>query len=132
MSELLHRCITKATTAEGDDIRYSLNWVLARRGTLKVWTDALVCGDWRIPYSEIEEAVLIRTSQMFIPGYVLRVKSHGAIYQFGLNLGRYWTRELPFPVRREKARLGYSRFSIILRVVIIIAIVAYVLWRRLK
>ena len=65
---------------------------LARNVVHEVRSDALVCGDWRIPYGEIDEAVLIRTSQMFIPCYVLKVKSRGRIYQFGLNPGRYWER----------------------------------------
>ena len=46
MSDILHRCMTKATTAEGDDVCRGLGWVLSRRGKLKVATDSLVCGIW--------------------------------------------------------------------------------------
>jgi hypothetical protein len=121
--------MTKASTAEGGDIRHSFNWVVSRRGILKVSTNALECGDWRIPYDTIEEAVLFSVRQMFIPGYVLCVKAGGTIYQFGLNTGQFWRGELPFPVRREAARLRYSWFSILVRLVAVGA-VAYLLIRR--
>lgn len=129
MAELLRRCMTKATTAEGDDVRHSLNWVLSRRGTLKIYTDRMECGDWVIPYSDIDEAVLFRTRQLLIPGYVLRVKSRGVIYQFGLNPSRFWAGELPFPARREQVRLGYSWYSITIRIILVGSVVYWV-WNR--
>jgi hypothetical protein len=127
MGKLLHKCVTKAMTAEGDDIRHSPNWVYWRRSLLQVYEERLECGDWVIPYSEIEEAVLFRTRELFIPGYVLRLKAQGQVYEFGLNTGRFWAGELPFPVRRE--RLGYSRLNIAVLVLAALA-VAYWLWSR--
>ena len=129
MGELIHKCMTKATTAEGGDIRHSFNWVVSRRGTLRVLSDALECGHWRIPYDSIDEAVLFSTRQMFIPCYVLRVSVDGTLYQFGLNPGSFWKGELPFPVQRETLRLKYSWFSIIVRTIAIAAI-AYWIWQR--
>ena len=129
MAKPLHRCMTKTTTAEGDCVRHSLNWVLSRRGILEIGTDALACGDWRIPYSEIDDAVLYSVRQMLIPGYVLLIRSQGVVYQFGLNWGRFWSGEMPFPVRRESARLGYSWYSIAVRVALL-GLVVYWLWRR--
>lgn len=132
MSNLLHRCMTKATTAEGDDIRHSLNWVVSRRGSLRVMDDALECGNWRIPYDKIDEAVLFNTRANFvIPCYVLRVKTEGKIYQFGLNPGKYWRGELPFSARREKLPLQFSWFSITVRVFLLISI-GYLLWQRVR
>jgi len=126
----LYRCLTKATRAEGDDIRRSFSWVASRRAMLEVRGDSMVCGDWTIPYDEIDEAVLFSTKQMFIiPVYVLRAKSKGTVYQFGLNPNRYWKGDLPFPAHREKMRLGYSTYSIVVRV-ILVAIVIYLLWNR--
>jgi hypothetical protein len=129
LAKPLHRCMTKATTAEGEGVRYSLNWAIARRGILVVGADALACGDWRIPYSEIDEAVLYSVRQMLIPGYILLVRSRGVVYQFGLNWGRFWSRELPFPVRRERARLQYSWYSVAVRVALL-GLFVYWLWRR--
>jgi hypothetical protein len=129
MAQVLHTCMTKATTAEGEDIRHSLNWVVSRRGTLRVTSDALECGNWRIAYDDIDEAVLFRTRQAFIPCYVLRVRSHGRIYQFGLNPGSYWKGDLPFPVQRENARLGFSWFSVVVRV-FLIGVLLYFVYLR--
>ncbi len=131
MPETLHQCMTKATTAEGDDIRHSQNWVTSRRCTLRVATEGLECGDWRIRYSDIREAVLFSTRQLFIPCYVFRVRTDSQVYQFGLNPGTYWKGELPFPVRREHMRLRYSPFSIVVRLVLLGAIVYY-LWRNFR
>ncbi|MEM8810547.1 MAG: hypothetical protein AAGF01_31435 [Cyanobacteria bacterium P01_G01_bin.38] len=119
--------MTKATTAEGDDIRRSFNWVMSRRGLLKVYDDRLACGDWDIPYAGIEEAVLFRTRQMLISGYVLRIKAQGQIYQFGLNPGRFWASDLPFPVERRSARLKLSWFSLTVRIVALAAL-GYWIW----
>ncbi|MEO1590906.1 MAG: hypothetical protein AAFU71_06405 [Cyanobacteria bacterium J06632_22] len=115
MSDLLYRCFTKATTAEGDDIRRSLNWVTARRTFLKVYTDRIECGPWLIPHTAIDEAVLFRVTQFFIPGYVLRIKTHCEIYQFGLNWNPFWKGDLPFPVERSVAHIKWSAFSIAVR-----------------
>lgn len=129
MTQPLHSCLTKATIEEGDDIRRSENWLMSRRARLKVMPDALVCGDWTIPYASIDDAVLFRTRNLFIPCYVLRVKADGKIYQFGLNPGRYWSGELPFSVRRERMRLRYSPYSIAVRLALVSSII-YWAWTR--
>lgn len=121
--------MTKATTAEGEDLRCSFNWVCARRGILKVMPDALVYGDWRIRYDQIDEAVLFSIWSI-LPGFLLRVKSGSTIYQFGLNWNPFWKKELPFPVAREKGKVKYSAFSIMVRA-ILLGYVIYVVWRYL-
>jgi hypothetical protein len=131
MRKILHQYMAKATTAEGDDIRYSHNWVMSRRGILRVTTEGLECGNWYISYSDIQEAVLFSTRQMFIPGYVLRVRTNSQIYQFGLNPGAFWKGDLPFPVQRERIRLKYSPFSILVRL-LWLAAMAYFIWRLFK
>ena len=123
----LFRGMTKGVIAEGDQLRYSPAWVTARRGVLKVYPDRLVCGDWTIPVAEIREAVLSSFRSAFgIPGYVLRVDTDSKTYHFGLNGGRYWKGELPFPVRREKVKLRYSAFSIAARCLLIAMIIYYI------
>ena len=127
---LLHKCMTKATTAEGDTLRHSQNWVMARRAILQVWSDRLICGDWIIPYDAIREAVLFSIrSTFFIPGYILKVRTDDRTYQFGLNAGRFWRGDLPFPVSRERGRLAYSPFSLIVRLVLLGYVIYYV-WRH--
>ncbi|MBM4032530.1 MAG: hypothetical protein FJ291_12195 [Planctomycetes bacterium] len=128
MAKPLYSCLTKATTAEGEEIRFSLNWIVSRRGILRVMPDALVCGDWTIPYQDIDEAVLFSLWGLFVPGYVLRIRSRGRIYQFGLNWNPFWKRELPFPVRRQKGKLQHSGFSIVVRLVFV-GYLIYFAWK---
>jgi len=130
MSELLHKCMTKAVIGDGDQIRSGPKWIFSRRGMLKVYDDHLECGDWRIDYAEIREAVLssFRSHILRIPGYVLAVRTDAAIYHFGLNGWGYWKNELPFPVRREKTRLRISPISLIARL-ILIGYLVYLAWQ---
>ena len=109
-------------------MKYGPNWVLSRRGILKVFGDRLECGDWRIPYSDISEAVLYSIrSILFIPGYVLRIQTKDRTYHFGMNWGAFWKGQLPFAVRREKGKLGYSVFSVAVRL-LLLGYLGYLLW----
>lgn len=133
MPELLHKCMTKATTAEGDQRKYGANWITSRRGTLNVFDDRLECGDWRINYDEIKEAVLYSFRSVFlrIPGYILTVETKDRTYHFGLNgWGQFWKGNLPFLARREQGKIGLSWFSIIART-ILFGFIGYLLWQRL-
>jgi hypothetical protein len=92
--------------------------------------DSLVCGDWTIPYDQIKDATLISFSSLFLPGYILRVRTGDKVYQFGLNGNPYWKGDLPFPVTRERGKLGYSAFSIAARVAALV-FVLYWLWKKI-
>lgn len=83
-----------------------------------VMPSALVCGNWQIPYDQIDEAVLFFTWNV-LPGFTLRVKSNGMIYQFGVRSNPFWKKEMPFPVARKKGKLGYSAYSIIVRAILL-------------
>lgn len=129
MTELLHKCLTKATTAEGNQMKRGPNWIFSRRAILKIFDDHLECGDWHIDYENITDAVLYSIRQMvFIPGYILKVETEDKTYHFGLNWGNYWRRDLPFPARREKAKIKHSLFSATLRIVLA-AYIAYLLFQ---
>lgn len=118
MEKIIHKCIAKATKKEGENIRCSLNWASSRRGRLYIMADSLKCGNWKIPYSEIDEAIVYSMPWLFTRAYILFVKSKGQIYQFGLNPSRFWKGELPFPVKREKINNKYWNVINVLRYVI--------------
>lgn len=92
--------------------------------------DALVCGDWRIPYKQIDEAILYSIWSI-LPGFLLRIRTGETIYQFGLNWNPFWKKELPFPVTREKGKLKYSSFSIVARAVLL-GYIAYFVWKYIS
>ncbi len=68
---------------------------------------------------------------MFIPVYILAVTAHEQNYQFGLNPWALWRRQLPFQVRRERVRLGYAPFSVVLRL-LAFGWLVYLVWRLLR
>ncbi|MDX1972830.1 MAG: hypothetical protein SFY68_09905 [Candidatus Sumerlaeia bacterium] len=127
MSKPIHRCLTKATAAEGDQLQYGPNWMLSRRGILKVFPDRLCCGDWEVPFDSITEAVLYSVrGPFFLPGYVLKITTPERTIHFGLNSGKFWKSDLPFAVKREAAQLRYSTFSRIVRLVVVVFIFYHV------
>ena len=127
MSKLLHSCSVKAIRSKGTIAPLGLKWGFARRGTLEVREDSLQCGDWRIPCSEIQEAVLLSTPYLWTKAYVLKIVTEDVTYQFGLNPGAYWQGNLPFPLEREEGGITWVVGNI-LRIVIIAGIILYLLW----
>jgi hypothetical protein len=109
MPEIIFRCRTKATCREEGRLRFSLNWAFARRAKLVLTDKELVCGDWRIPYSEIEDASLVTVPTLFGPARNLMVRWRGRTYQFQLKseslwrmvIHPFWDGPLPFQVHRE-------------------------------
>ena len=125
MERTLYRCKVKATDREGDHLRWSLNWAFARRGELRLTDRAIHCGDWEIPYPEIDDAVLLAVPMRIGTSYNLRVKSRGKTYNFALRstsawrwrLDPYWLGGTPFPMRQEVAIIdweGSRRFVMML------------------
>lgn len=117
--------MTKGVRGAAEVYEYGMSWVTARRATLKVFPDRLECGDWTVPYASIDDAVLFATRQAFIPCYILKVRTDREAFQFGLNGNQFWKGDLPFKVTRERGRLQYSTFSIVVRVVLAAALIWY-------
>jgi len=110
--------MTKATNKEGEKIHSSFNWAFSRRGMLYIMSDSLKCGDWEIPYSDIEESKIYSVPWLFTNAYVLVIKIRGQIYQFGLNPGRFWKGNLPFPVKRESLDNRYWNIINLIRIIL--------------
>jgi hypothetical protein len=125
----IYRCMTKGVRGASEEFEYGMNWLTARRSFLSIFHDRLECGDWSIPYHTITQAVLFKTRQMFIPCYILKIRTEESAYQFGLNGNKVWAAELPFPVARETGRLKYSKFSIAVRVILVVALIWYFFFR---
>jgi hypothetical protein len=82
---------------------------------------------------ERDDAVQLSVAGFVDNRHTAAVNFAEQLNQFGVNWNPFWSRELPFPVRRARAlaRLGYSWYSIAVRV-ILIGQVAYSLWRRVR
>lgn len=124
----LYRAWSKGIRTEVGEPSYSASWVISRRGWLKIFADRIEHGGTTIHAVEVEDAVLYEARQWFVvPVSILSVATKESAWQFGLNP---WTNvgpHLPFTFRRERIRLGHSRFSLILRVAMAgwLALLAY-------
>ena len=131
MQTPIHKCMTKATTAEGDQRSYGPNWVTSRRAILRLFDDHLKCGDWTVQYADIDDAVLYSFRSFFlrIPGYILTIKTDARTYHFGLNgWGSFWRGPLPFDAARERGKLSFTWFSILVRLMLF-GYLGHVLWQ---
>jgi hypothetical protein len=130
MSTPLYKCWTKATTRETGVPRRSYNWAFARRAWFKVFSDKIECGDWNIPFSEIQQAGVYRGKQMFMPIQILEIQTSGGTYQFGFNPWADPIKHLAIPYREERVKLKYSALSIAARVILVCYLI-YLIWKRL-
>lgn len=124
MTAPLYRAWTKGTDQEPGAPRYSANWATARRAWFRVYDDRVECGDWVIPASAVQDAVLYESRQWFMPVSVLAVTTAARTWQFGFNPWARVAEHLPFAFRRERVRLRYSAFSVAVRVLLL----GYVAW----
>jgi len=103
MTEIVHKSLVKARKSSSPTVAPSGGWLFVRRARLKVTEEGLICGDWEIPYSEIEEAVLRSYSFLWTKSYLLRLRAKDAQYEFGISPSKFWKGEIPFPIKRENS-----------------------------
>lgn len=130
MSKLIYRCWTKATSREEGQPGPSLNWAISRRAWFRIYRDRVECGDWVLPVDELQHAVLYEGRQIGVPVRVLELRTERGTYQFGFNPWVAIERHLPFPFSREKIRLRYSVFSLVVRIALILYL-GFFIWQRL-
>lgn len=122
-----YRCFCKATRDEDGSPRRSFNWVVARRGWFTIFDDRVECGDWTIPFSQVQQAIVYRGKQLFIPATVLHLGTADADYQFGFNPWASPIAHLPLEMEEEPLRLSYSPFSLIIRLGAVAYLIYYLL-----
>ena len=129
-SQILAAGATKARRlAEDSGIQYEAGWITARRGTLILTRDKLVCGPWQIPLSTISHATLLRTKVPLAKALVMKVSTtEGQHYQFGLRYDPAWENQTALKLSVTDGKIGYSKFSVAWRVVLAIALVIWLIW----
>lgn len=127
MPEPLYKCWVKATDKEGGTPRYSQNWAAAKRAFFRVYDDRMECGNWLFKFDQIQNPVIYRTKQLFIPVSVLKIEFEERTYQFGFNPWVDPAKFIPMEIGEEKVKLKYSSFSIVLRL-LVLAYALYFLW----
>jgi len=124
-----YRCFCKATNREGEEVRFSHNWTIAKRGFFKVYEDRIECGSWNIPFSEVESAHFYKAKQMFIPVKVLQLVTVKGKYQFAFNPWANPFKHLGIEYKQSEIKLVYSTYSIVIRV-FLVAYLGYLLWEK--
>lgn len=92
-----------------------------------MFPNSVECGSWKIPFADVERAIVFRTRQWFIPVKVLQLVTSERTYQFGFNPWANPFRHLRILLTEQKVRLTYSAFSIAVRLALVAAIVWMVL-----
>lgn len=124
-----YKCFCKATNREDKELRYSHNWVAAKRDFFKVFDDHIECGSWNIPFSEVESAHLYKAKQIFIPVNVLQLVTEKGSYQFGFNPWANPFKYLSIEYEKSEIKLVYSTYSIVIRV-FLVAYLGYLAWGK--
>ena len=122
-----YKCLCKATNKEKDEPRYSQNWAFSKRAFFKIYEDRVECDNWRIKKEDILQAHVYKVKQWFLPANVLKLETNSGIYHFGFNPWAKPTKHLGIEFSESEVRLGYSPYSIIIRVGVL-AIIAYEVW----
>lgn len=113
-----YQCLCKATNQEDKEPRYSHNWTTAKRAMFKVFEDRIECGSWNIAFSEVKSAHLYKAKQMFIPVNILQLITEKGSYQFGFNPWSNPFKHLDIEYGQSDIKLGYSKYSIIIRAIL--------------
>lgn len=124
-----YKCFTKASEWETGAARNMYPWAMSRRAWFEVYDDRIQCGDWKVPVSSIEEAVLFETRQWFMKVHVLRIVTKDTTYQFGFNPWSRVAAHLPFEVEHRRARTRRSFLGLAMRVAMLVLVV-YWLWQK--
>lgn len=120
---------TKARKVRGSSakVQHEAGWIVARRGILLLTNSRLICGSWDIPLSSIQSANLLKVKAFLAKGFVLKVSTENEHYQFGLQYDPAWESQTALPLIVEESKIGYSVFSIIVRIIFLIFLGLYII-----
>ncbi|MEM7142030.1 MAG: hypothetical protein AAF548_13470 [Actinomycetota bacterium] len=97
----------------------------ARRAWFVVHGDRVEVGDWILPVDEVAHVIEWRTSQGLWRYSVLELQHEGTHYLFGFNPWVRVFRRLPFEAEPRDCVLGWSRYSIVMRVAWVILLILW-------
>jgi hypothetical protein len=103
---------------------FGWEWRRARRGRLRFDAEGLQFEEWFIPYTYMDEAVILTPADfpaLALLFTVVRIRTRGIVYEF--LVGRFWVQDaaLPFPVKREQ-RLVLPKAVVVLLALALLAL----------
>ena len=125
-STVLAAGAAKARRLAGETaVRSGFGWATARRATLILTKDKLVCGSWTIPLVSIEEATLLRVRGLVSKGLVLKISIiDGIRYQFGLQYDPAWEQQTALRLTLEEGKIERSAPQVALAAIGLILMLA--------
>jgi hypothetical protein len=109
---------------KAEEVRSGAGWITARRATLILTKEKLVCGSWEIPLVSIKEARLLRVKSMFAKAFVLKVSAEEGYYQFGLQYDPTWENQTALPLIIEDGKINRSPVLSLLRALVWLCLLA--------
>lgn len=127
MSNLLYKCLTKATHKKKGDPKHSPHWITARRASFCVYDEHIKCGNWYLKVNEIKNPILFKSRQGFIKFDVIQFDYENQTYQFGFNPWAHPSKYINVDFKIEYKNMKYSTFSLIIRLILIAIIIYYII-----
>jgi len=109
---------------QAEEVRSGAGWMMARRATLILTQEKLICGSWKIPLASIKEARLLRVKSMFAKALVLKVSAEKDYYQFGLQYDPAWETQTALPLIIEEGKINRSPVMSLIRAVVWLCLLA--------
>lgn len=126
MSQILYKCLTKATNKEKGEPRHSSNWIRARRTFFYVYNEHIKCDNWEFEIKRISNPILFKSRQGFIRFDIIQFDYDDETYQFGFNPWAHPAQYIDLNFAIEHTKVKFSAFSILVRLILITLIVYYI------
>ncbi len=108
-------------TTDKTNITLGLDWVKSQRAVIMLTQKNIICGKWSIPINSISDAKLTKLKTLFGGAQVLTIQTVDETnYQFGMQVNPEWTNQKQLLLIVEDGNLQYSKFSIIVRLILIL------------
>ncbi|MEM9467423.1 MAG: hypothetical protein AAGA90_18760 [Actinomycetota bacterium] len=119
---------TKAIKGHSGPPGRGTKWIAARRGQFVVDGTTIRLNDWEFRADDVADPIVWRLPVFwFWRMSTLEFHSDGVPYQFGFNPWAKVLEHLPFECELREARVAYSPFSIVLRVMLWTALLLWLI-----
>ena len=113
---------------EEDEVKSGLEWAAARRATLILTTEKLVCGSWDIPLAEIQKAQLLKVKSLLANAFILKISTINEHYQFGLQYDPAWEEQTALKLTIEDGKIKRSLVMRLFRLIAILYLAGMCFW----
>jgi hypothetical protein len=129
-SQLQYRAFCKAIISQSEEPRISGRWAFSRRAWFKMFDDCIRCGNWTIPFDQIDQVIVYHFRRQLVPGTVLTISANGTIYQFAFNPWVQIERHLSMAFETRHFSRGVSIYNTVARIAFLFILVYWLFIQR--